>query len=49
MKVTTKDQEDISGNSTDVKQNKLLKILQINVFYLSNITINDVMVLIKTF
>lgn len=49
MKVTTKDQEDISGNSTDVKQNKLPKILQINIFYLSNIVINDVMVLIKTF
>lgn len=49
MKVTTKDQEDISGNSTDVKQNKLPEILQINIFYLSNIMINDVMVLIKTF
>lgn len=50
MDVTTKDQEDISVVSTDVK--KLLPLLQNNEIYLSKFTyliINGVMMLSETF
>lgn len=49
MDATTKDQVDISGISSDVKQNKLLTIFQNNVIFLSNIVLIDIRMLMKTF